>query len=54
MDARDREDDDRVRRQPHIAFEACGRCGVFMDRGELTDLSEFTLRERLAVLLGPR
>lgn len=45
----------RDRRQPHIAFEACGRCGgVFMDRGELTDLSEFTLRERLAVLLGPR
>ena len=40
------------RKQPHIQFEACTSCGgTFLDAGELKDLSERTLRERLATLL---
>lgn len=32
--------------QPHVGFESCTVCGgVFLDAGELTDLSEVTLRE---------
>lgn len=35
-------------RQPHIHYESCKLCGgVFLDTGELTDLSEYTLLERL-------
>lgn len=34
--------------QPHVLFESCTVCGgVFLDAGELKDLSERTLRERL-------
>ena len=32
--------------QPHVGFESCTVCGgVFLDAGELTDLSEVTLGE---------
>ncbi len=35
-------------RQTHVLFESCTVCGgVFLDAGELSDLSERTLRERL-------
>lgn len=35
-------------RQTHIRYESCTVCGgVFLDAGELRDLSEFTLGERL-------
>ncbi|MCC6676173.1 MAG: zf-TFIIB domain-containing protein [Phycisphaerales bacterium] len=35
-------------RQSHVRFESCTVCGgVFLDAGELKDLSERTLRERL-------
>lgn len=35
-------------RQPHVKFEACKSCGgIFLDAGELTDLSEYTIVERL-------
>lgn len=34
--------------QPHVRYESCTVCGgVFLDAGELRDLSERTLRERL-------
>jgi Zn-finger nucleic acid-binding protein len=34
--------------QPHITYESCKVCGgAFLDAGELTDLNELTLRERL-------
>lgn len=34
--------------QTHIAYESCTVCGgMFFDSGELKDLSEFTLRERV-------
>jgi len=40
-------------RQPHVGFESCTVCGgIFLDAGELTDLSELTLRERLRSILG--
>jgi Zn-finger nucleic acid-binding protein len=40
-------------RQRHVRFESCSVCGgVFLDAGELTDLSELTLLERLRTLLG--
>ncbi|MBX3365341.1 MAG: zf-TFIIB domain-containing protein [Phycisphaeraceae bacterium] len=43
------------RKQQHIEFEVCMVCcGVFFDAGELADLSEFTLRERLAAFFGSR
>ena len=36
------------RTQHHIEFEACGRCdNVFLDAGELKDLADFTLLERI-------
>jgi len=39
-------------KQTHIQYEACTVCGgIFMDCGELKDLSQFTLRERLAGIL---
>jgi Zn-finger nucleic acid-binding protein len=42
-------------KQTHIQYEACTVCGgVFMDCGELKDLSQFTLRERLAGLFNRR
>lgn len=35
-------------RQLHVLFESCTVCGgIFLDAGELKDLSEITLRERL-------
>lgn len=35
--------------QPHVGFESCTVCGgAFLDAGELRDLDELTLRERLA------
>lgn len=38
----------RDARQRHIEYDLCTHCGgVFFDAGELVDLSEFTLRERL-------
>ena len=40
-------------RQPHVRFEQCSVCGgLFLDAGELKDLSEFTLRERLRAVFG--
>lgn len=50
---RDRSDLIEMRdiQQPHVHFESCTVCGgVFLDAGELKDLSVHTLRERL---LGP-
>lgn len=39
--------------QPHVEIDACPRCGgLFFDAGELSDLTEFTLGERLRSLLG--
>ena len=41
------------RAQKHIGFEFCRECqGSFFDAGELTDLSEFTLSERIRSFLG--
>lgn len=41
------------RRQNHVEFESCTVCGgIFFDAGELSDLSEFTLRERLHRFFG--
>ena len=38
--------------QAHIHFESCKVCGgMLFDAGELADLSEFTLRERIKDLL---
>lgn len=35
-------------RQPHVMIDLCRTCGgVLLDSGELKDLSEFTLTERL-------
>lgn len=35
-------------KQPHIEYDLCTHCGgVFFDTGELSDLTEFTLRERI-------
>jgi len=40
-------------RQPHVGFESCTVCGgAFLDAGELTDLSEVTIRERFRSLFG--
>jgi Zn-finger nucleic acid-binding protein len=40
-------------RQRHVELDACPRCGgLFFDAGELSDLTEFTLGERLKSLLG--
>ena len=41
--------------QPHVLMDWCPTCaGVLLDRGELADLSEVTLRERLAGLFRRR
>lgn len=38
--------------QPHVGFESCTVCGgVFLDAGELTDLSEVTVLEWLRMFL---
>lgn len=40
-------------KQPHVNFEQCSVCGgVFLDAGELRDLADFTLVERLRSMLG--
>jgi Zn-finger nucleic acid-binding protein len=40
-------------RQPHVELDVCTKCGgMFFDAGELADLSELTLGERLRRLLG--
>ncbi len=39
--------------QRHVRYEQCSTCGgAFFDAGELRDLSEVTLGERLRMLLG--
>lgn len=39
--------------QHHIEFDTCTKCGgMFFDAGELTDLTEFTVGERLRALLS--
>jgi Zn-finger nucleic acid-binding protein len=39
-------------RQPHVHIDLCRACGgVLLDAGELKDLSEFTLSERLRSFL---
>jgi Zn-finger nucleic acid-binding protein len=39
--------------QPHIGFESCPECGgSFFDAGELRDLSELTIAERLKTLIA--
>ncbi|MCC6285697.1 MAG: zf-TFIIB domain-containing protein [Phycisphaerales bacterium] len=41
------------KKQHHIEFEMCMTCcGVFFDAGELADLSDFTLRERLKAMFA--
>lgn len=38
--------------QPHVQFETCTVCGgTYLDAGELSDLSEFTLAERIRRLV---
>ena len=39
-------------RQSHVEIDVCRQCGgVLLDAGELKDLSEFTLSERLKAFL---
>jgi Zn-finger nucleic acid-binding protein len=39
-------------RQPHVTIDVCSDCrGVLLDAGELKDLSEFTLAERVRAFL---
>lgn len=39
--------------QEHVQEKACTVCGgVLLDKGELLDLSEFTIREKLKAILG--
>jgi Zn-finger nucleic acid-binding protein len=39
--------------QKHVEFEVCPQCGgCFFDSGELSDLTEYTFKERLRSLLG--
>ena len=39
--------------QKHVTIDRCSSCmGIFLDAGELKDLSEFTLAERMRTLLG--
>lgn len=41
--------------QRHVEMDQCSVCGgVFLDAGELRDLAEFTLAERLRRMLGVR
>lgn len=40
-------------RQRHVGYESCQICGgVFLDAGELHDLANFTLLERIRAILG--
>ncbi len=40
------------KQQLHILIDRCTSChGIFLDAGELKDLSEFTLKERLRAML---
>lgn len=42
-------------RQPHVIIDLCRECGgVLLDAGELKDLSEFTLAERVRGLFRSR
>lgn len=42
-------------KQTHIQYEACTVCGgMFMDCGELKDLSQLTIRERLSGIFGKK
>ncbi|MBZ0173171.1 MAG: zf-TFIIB domain-containing protein, partial [Phycisphaerales bacterium] len=42
-------------KQPHVQYDLCPHCGgVFFDTGELADLTEFTLRERIGWLFPGR
>ncbi|MDX9910328.1 MAG: zf-TFIIB domain-containing protein [Phycisphaerales bacterium] len=39
--------------QKHVEFDVCPKCaGLFFDAGELSDLNELTLKERLRSMLG--
>lgn len=39
--------------QKHVEMDTCTKCGgMFFDAGELSDLTEFTLGERLRSVLG--
>ena len=41
--------------QQHVEFEVCTKCrGSFFDAGELEDLSDFTVFERIKAMLGIR
>lgn len=43
----------RDAKQQHIEYELCTACGgMFLDAGELADLSEFTLGERIQSVLN--
>ena len=40
-------------KQPHVQYESCKVCGgAFLNSGELRDLSQFSLIERLRYLMG--
>jgi Zn-finger nucleic acid-binding protein len=40
-------------KQKHVEYDLCTKCGgMFFDAGELSDLTEFTLGERVKSLLG--
>jgi Zn-finger nucleic acid-binding protein len=40
------------KQQSHVELDRCSTClGMFLDAGELKDLSEFTLKERLRAML---
>lgn len=40
-------------KQTHVEMDVCTKCGgMFFDAGELSELTEFTLGERLRSLLG--
>lgn len=42
----------RDAKQQHIEYELCSKCGgMFLDAGELTDMTEFTLGERIQAVL---
>lgn len=43
----------RDHRQKHIRVDKCPTClGLLLDAGELTDLTSFTLKERLRAIVG--
>lgn len=40
-------------KQKHVEYDLCTKCGgMFFDAGEVSDLTEFTLGERVKSLLG--